>query len=115
MGEVPTGVESHAHHALGVQLITEVFPAHGVEVVHVTHSSLVEERLLDSVGQDGPVGHQVGVDPRMRLDVGVLGAEERFGMVGSQRLDPVNHLASGIETMAGGAFGVLVGQPVTHG
>ena len=115
MGEMPTGVESHAHHALGVQLVTQLVPAHGIEVVHVTHSSLVEERLLHSVGKNGPVGHQVGVDPRMRLDVGVLGAEERFGVVGSQRLDPVDHLTSGIETMPGDALGVLVGQPVTHG
>ena len=112
---MPTGVESHAHHALGVQLIAQLVPAHGVEVVHVTHSSLVEDRLLDSVGKDGPVGDQVGVDTRMGLDVGVLGAKERLGVVGSQRLDAVNHLASGIETMARGAFGVLVGQPVAHG
>jgi hypothetical protein len=84
-------------------------------IVHMTHSDLVEERLFDSVGKDGPICHQVGVDPRVRLDVGVLGAEERFGVVGSQRLDPVNHLASGIEAMAGDALGVLVGKPVTHG
>ena len=115
MGEMPTGVESHAHHALRVQLVTQLVPAHGIEVVHMTHSSLVEEWLLDSVGENGPVGHQVGVDARMRLDVGVLGAEERLGMAGSQRLDPVDHLASGIETMAGDALGVLVGKPVTHG
>ncbi len=79
------------------------------------HSGFVEERLLDSVGENGPVGHEVRVDSRMRLDVGVLGAEERFGVLGSQGLDPVNHFASGIETMAGNALGVLVGKPVTHG
>ena len=54
----------------------------GVEVVHMIHASFNENRLLDSVGKDGPVGDQVGVDPRMGLDVGVLGPKERLGVVG---------------------------------
>ena len=81
----------------------------------MTHARLDEKRLLDSVGEDGPVGDQVGVDPRMRLDIGVLGTEERLGVLGSQRLDAVDHLASGIEAMAWSAFGVFVRQPVAHG
>ncbi len=82
MGEVPTGIESHAHHALGVQFVAQLIPANGVKVVHVTRPCLVEERLLDSVGKDGTVSNQVGVDSRMRLDIGVIGTEQCFGVVG---------------------------------
>jgi hypothetical protein len=81
----------------------------------VTHTGFVQGGTLHPVGKDGPVRDQVGVDPRVRLDVGVLSAEECFGVVGSQGLDPVDHLAPGVEAMARGAFGVLVRKPVAHG
>jgi len=35
-------------------------------------------------------------DPRVRLDVGVLGAEERLGAIDGQLLDLVDHLAAAV-------------------
>jgi len=75
VGEMPAGVERHPHHALGVQVVTQPVPAHRVEVIDMAHAGLVQGGLLDPMSQNGPVGDQVGVDSRVRLDVGVLGAE----------------------------------------
>ena len=81
----------------------------------MAHTGPVQGGLLDAAGQDGPVGDQVGVDARVRLDIGVVGPEEGGGVPGGQRLDPVDHFAPGVEAVAGGALGVLVREPVAHG
>ena len=47
----------------------------------------------------------------MRLDVGVLGAEERLGTVPGQVLDLVDDLAAAVVALAGDALGVLVVEP----
>ena len=70
---------------------------------------------LDPLGEDGPEGDQVGVDARVRLDVGVRGAEQLAGVLGGERLDGVDVLAAGVEAAADGALGVLVAEPVAHG
>jgi hypothetical protein len=108
VGEMPTGVECHPHHALGMKIIAQPVPACGVKVVHVTHAGPVQGGLFDPMSQNGPVGDEVGVDPGVWLDVGMIGTKECLGVVGSQGLDPVDHLAPGVEAMARGALGVLV-------
>ena len=55
---------------------------------------------------DGGVGLRAGV----RLDVGVLGAEQRLGAVDRQLLGDVDVLAAAVVALAGIALGVLVGQ-----
>ena len=70
---------------------------------------------LDPGGQDRPVGDQIGVDARVRLDVGVRRAEQLAGVLGGHALDGVDVLAAGVEAVPDGAFGVLVGQPAAHG
>ena len=70
---------------------------------------------LDAVGEDGPVGNEVGVDTRVRLSVGVLGAEQLPRVLRRDRLDRVDVLAAGVEAVPDGALGVLVAQPGTHG
>src|SRR5438270_4359751 len=46
----------------------------------------------------------------MRLDVGVLGAEEGLGAVDGELLDLVDHLASAVVALPRQSLGVLVGQ-----
>ena len=58
--------------------------------------------------QDGQKHRHVGLRARMRLDVGVLGAEQRLGAVDGQRLDDVHVLAAAVVALAGVAFGVFV-------
>ncbi|MNZ12287.1 hypothetical protein D3C78_291620 [compost metagenome] len=51
----------------------------------------------------------------MRLDVGVVGAEQLLGAVDGQLLDDVDVLATTVVALARIAFGVLVGQHGTLG
>ncbi|MOA06780.1 hypothetical protein D3C78_1264410 [compost metagenome] len=51
----------------------------------------------------------------MRLNVGVVGAEQLLGAVDGQLLDHVDVLATTVVTLARVAFGVLVGQDRTLG
>ena len=60
-----------------------------------------EQRVVD-----GGVGLGAGV----RLDVGVLGAEQRLGPVDRQLLADVDELAAAVVALAGVALGVLVVQ-----
>ncbi len=55
---------------------------------------------------DGRVGLRAGV----RLDVGVLGAEQRLGAVDRELLGDVHPLAAAVVAAAGVALGVLVGE-----
>ena len=68
-------------------------------------------------GQDGVAGPQqrhidghVGLRSCVRLDVGMLRAEELLGAVAGQRFDDVDVFAAAVVTSAGVAFGVLVGE-----
>ena len=61
----------------------------------------VQQRVVD-----GRVGLRAGV----RLDVGVLGAEELLGAVDRELLGDVDVLAAAVVALAGIALGVLVGQ-----
>ena len=60
---------------------------------------------------DGRVGLGAGV----RLDVGVVGAEQLLGAVDGQLLDHVDVFAAAIVALVGIAFGVLVGQHAALG
>jgi hypothetical protein len=50
----------------------------------------------------------------VRLDIGVVGAEQVPSERGRAALDLIDALAAGIEPVADGALGVLVGEPVPH-
>ena len=69
---------------------------------------------LDAGGEDRPERDEVGVDARVRLHVGVRGAEQLAGVLGGQRLDGVDVLAAGVEPVPDRALGVLVGEPGAH-
>jgi hypothetical protein len=60
--------------------------------------------------QQGQVDGGVGLGAGVRLDVGVVGAEQLFGAVDGQLLDHVDVLATTVVALAWVAFGVLVGQ-----
>ncbi len=71
----------------------EVHAEHGVAGIH-----------------DGEVHRHVGLCARVRLHVGVVGAEQRLGARNGQRLGDVHELAAAVVALAGVALGVLVGQ-----
>ena len=60
--------------------------------------------------QQGQVHGAVGLRTGVRLDVGVVGAEQLLGAVDGQLLDDVDVFATAVVTLAWVAFGVLVGQ-----
>ena len=115
VGEVAAGVQGHPHQALAAELGAQSLPFGLGEVVDIAHPGLPEGRRLHPGSQDRPEGDQVGVDTRMRLDVGVGGAEQLAGVFGGDRLDVVDVLAAGVEPVPDGALGVLVRQPGAHG
>ena len=65
--------------------------------------------------QKGEVDGAVGLRASMRLDVGVVGAEQFLGAVDGQLLDHVDVLATAVVALARIAFGVLVGEHRTLG
>ena len=56
------------------------------------------------------VGRGIGLGARMRLHVGVVGAEQALDAVDGQLLDDVHVLAATVIALARITFGVLVGQ-----
>ncbi len=114
VGEVAAGVEGHAEHPLVAERPAQRLPVGLGQVVDVLGAELGQARLLDPGGQDRPERDQVGVDARVRLDVGVRGAEQRLGVVGGELLDGVDVLAAGVEAVPDRALGVLVREPVAH-
>ena len=56
------------------------------------------------------VHRHVGLRARVRLHVGVVGAEERLGARDRQRLGHVHELAAAVVALAGIALGVFVGE-----
>ena len=71
-----------------------------------------EREPHDRVGrlQQRVVDRGVGLRARVRLDVGVLGAEQRLRAIDRELLDHVDELAAAVVALAGIALGVLVGQ-----
>ena len=58
--------------------------------------------------KDGGVGRHVGLRSGVRLDVGVLGAEQLLGALAGQVFDDVGEFAAAVVALAGIAFGILV-------
>ena len=77
----------------------ERWPPCGERQAHDRVAGL-EQRVVD-----GGVGLRAGV----RLDVGVLAAEQRLRALDRERLDHVDVLAAAVVALAGVALGVLVG------
>jgi hypothetical protein len=71
-----------------------------------------EIQAQDGIARPEEGGHRsgIGLGARVRLHVGVLGAEQRRQPVDGQLLDHVNVLAAAVVPPAGIALGVLVGQ-----
>jgi hypothetical protein len=90
-----------------------VQPPGDVELHPVREVAAVGEREpQDRVArrQQRVVDRRVGLRARVRLDVGVLCAEERLGAIDRQLLGDVDELASAVVALARVALGVLVGQ-----
>src|SRR5208282_128273 len=63
----------------------------------------------------GGIGCHVGLGAGVRLDVGVLGAEELLGAVARQVLDHVRKLAAAVVALGGITLRILVGENRAHG
>ena len=85
--------EVDLHAVREVAAVVELHPEHGV--------ARLAERVVD---------RRVRLRARVRLDVHVLGAEERAGPLDRERLDDVHVLAAAVVALAGVALGVLVRQ-----
>jgi hypothetical protein len=115
VGEVAARVQGHAEQALVAELAPQRLPLGVGQALEVLGPRLLQHRGLDPPGQDGPEGDQVGVDAAVRLDVGVVAAEQALGQLHGPALDGVDVVAAGVEAVPGRALGVLVRQPVAHG
>ncbi|MPM46726.1 hypothetical protein SDC9_93432 [bioreactor metagenome] len=80
--------------------VTAVVEVHGQHRI-----AGVEQRVID-----GKVCLRAGV----RLNVGVIGMEQRLGAFAGERFYDIHILASAVVTFAGVPFGVLVGQRAAH-
>ena len=90
-----------------------VQPPRHVELHAVREVAAVGQRQAhDRVAgpQQRVVDGRVGLGARVRLDVGVLGAEQLLGAVDRQLLGDVDVLAAAVVAAPGIALGVLVGQ-----
>ena len=114
VGEVAAGVERHAEGALIAERSAQLLPVGVAEVVDVLDTVFGQGGGLDPLRQNRPEGNEVGVDARVRLHVGVGRAEQGLGVVRRGLLDGVDVLATGVEPVTDGAFGVLVGHPGAH-
>ena len=105
---------------LGVEAVADrgIPPAGEVELHPVGQVAAVGEvHRQDGVArlEAGIIDRLIGRGPGMRLDVGVLGAEELLGPVDRQPLDLVDELATAVIPLAGQTLGVLVGQDRADG
>jgi hypothetical protein len=80
---VAAGVERHAEQALVAELVPQLLPVLVGELVDVLRAPLGDPGALDAVGEDRPVGDEVGVDARVWLDVGVRRPEQLASRVAS--------------------------------
>ena len=92
----------------GVEDLARVVDPHAVRQV----PAVGQVQAQDGVArlQQREVHGGVGLRPRVRLHVGVLGAEQRLGPVDGQLLDDVDVLTPAVVAAARVALGVLVGQ-----
>lgn len=65
--------------------------------------------------QQGEVGSHVGLRPRVRLDVGAVGAEQRQGPVDGQLFRAIDKFTSAIVAFLRVTLGILVGQNAALG
>ena len=87
----------------------------GVAVGEVAAVTEVHAEDLVTRLEHGGVDGEVGLGARVRLHVGVLGAEELLGTVDRELLDLVDELAAAVPAFARVTLGILVGQHAALG
>ena len=112
--QVPTRVKAHAQQPLAAEPAAQRLPVGLGQLGDVLGVEFLQRRGLDVVGQDCPVGGEVGVDSGVWLCVGVFGAEQLPGVLGRNGLDGVHVLAARVEAVPDGALCVFVAQPGAH-
>ena len=84
-------------------------------VGQVTAVGQIQAKNRVPVLQQGKVGRHVGLGPRMRLHVDVIGAEELLGPFDGQRLGHVDEFTAPVVTFPGVSFRILVRERGPHG
>src|SRR5271157_2850376 len=97
-------------YAVGNDLVGLAGKVQRMPVTEVTAVREIQAEDRVSRLNDRGIGRHVGGRSRMRLHVGVLGAEELFRAIACQVLDHIGEFASAVITLAGIALGVLVGE-----
>ena len=102
----------HAVRHDGVQLAREIqrMTVREMPAVRQIHAQHGVARL-----QQREVHRHVRLGARVRLDVGVLGAEKRLRPIDRERFGDVDELAAAVVALARIPFGVFVGQDGTGG
>ena len=108
--EVTAGVVVEAEQALVVRRLADAIPVGARHLRRVLDAELLEHLRLDARGEDREVREEIRIRPRVRLHVGVLGAEEVTGELRRLALDVVDVLTPGVEPVRGIALSVLVGE-----
>ena len=109
---VDAAVGAHAVVDDGVELAGEV---RGVAVREVTAVRQVHRQDLVAGLDAGEVDGGVGLAAGVRLDVGVVGAEEGLGPVDGELFDLVDVLTTAVPALTGVTFGVLVREDAALG
>ena len=101
--------------AVGDKVVVLAAHVHGGSVGQV--AALGQVHAHDGVAdvQQRKVDGQVGLCAGVRLDVGILRAEQLAGAVNGDLLDLIDVLAAAVITVAGVPFRVLVRQHAAHG
>ena len=104
----------------GVDAVVYRLPDHAT-VIHrgaVRQVAAVRQRHAHQLSAGRQHGHErgeVGLRTRVRLHVGVIGAEELLEAIDGELLDLVDDLAPAVVPPAGVPLGVLVGERRAHG
>ena len=99
-----------ARHAVADELVELAREVQLHAVRQVAAVGQVEPQHRVARLERGEVDRLVGLRAAVRLDVGVLGAEELLGPVAGEVLDHIDVLAAAVIPPAGIALGILVGQ-----
>ena len=110
----PPEVNSNREHALVDEALAQRLPLLRRQEPRVPHPLLLEEQLLDALGEDRREGDEVGVGAAVRLYVRVVRPEQLLSQRRRGSLDRVDVLAACVPALPRGALRVLVRHPLAH-
>jgi hypothetical protein len=112
--QVPAGVVVEREDTLIVVRLAHGGPLLARRLGGVFQAHLAQGRCLHPRGEDRAECDEVGIRPGVRLEVGVLRAEQFARQVRARRLDRVHVVAPGVEAVMQIPLGVLVAEEIAH-